>query len=403
VIGTASIAEDITDRRNLEKQVLRTQRLESLGTLAGGIAHDLNNLLMPILMGAALLKRDDPSPRSLKAIENIETSVKRGRDLVRQVLLFARGGADRSREAVQLGDVVREVAAIVNSTFPKDINLEVSVAGDLQPVIGDPTQLVQVVLNLCVNARDAMPRGGRLWISALNANITEQYARLHGGTARGPHVVLEVTDTGEGIPAEILDRIFDPFFTTKEAGLGTGLGLSTVQGIVTSHDGFISVSSALGEGTTFTIHFPAPTELPLSVPIVQEFAEPVRGNGELILVVDDDPSVLSVTREALESFGYQVLTAFDGAEAIGVFAHRHAEIALVLTDMAMPVVDGPALIAALARIDPAVPVVVATGSVSTAYLAKIERSGVARILTKPFAADHLLQTIAGVLIGRRGS
>lgn len=396
VIGTASIAEDITDRVRLEKQLLRAQRLESLGTLAGGIAHDLNNLLLPILMGVTLLKRFDPNEPSRKAIENIERSVKRGSDLVKQVLLFARG-TETSREPVHLADIMREVESIADSTFPRDITLEVSCANDLSLVTGDATQLTQVLLNLCVNARDAMPHGGQLRISAANATITDDYALLHGGTAGGPHVVLEVTDSGEGMSKSIIDRIFDPFFTTKEAGKGTGLGLSTVQGIVSSHGGFITVASTLGEGSTFTVHLPSRT-LPSEVVLLKPEAEkPNYGNGELILVVDDDPSVVSITRQTLEANGYEVLTAEDGAQAIGIFSRRRSDIALVLTDMAMPVIDGPALIAALNRMAPKVRIVATTGSISAAYTTKLARTGVSPVLAKPYTADHLLRTISDTL------
>jgi PAS domain S-box-containing protein len=391
VIGAASIAEDITDRVRLEKQLLRTQRLESLGTLASGIAHDLNNLLLPILMGVTLLKRFDPNEPSLKAIENIERSVRRGSELVKQVLLFARG-SETSREPVQLAAIVHEVEAIITSTFPKDITIEVSLAMDLGPVTGDATQLSQVLLNLCVNARDAMPRGGQILISAANASSSDPEIPPQNGV---PYVVLKVTDTGEGMPKEILDRIFDPFFTTKEVGKGTGLGLSTAQGIITSHGGFLSVRSDVGEGSTFTIHLPAhPVET--AVIAVAEDTGPPHGNGELILVVDDDASVVSITKQTLEVFGYQVLTAEDGAQAIGVFS-RHPDIALVLTDMAMPVIDGAALIAALNRMTPNVRIIAATGNPSAASMSKIARTGVTSILTKPYTAEQLLRTLAEAL------
>ena len=394
VMGTASIAEDITDRVRLEKQLLRAQRLESIGTLAGGIAHDLNNILLPILMGVTLLKRFDPNETSMKAIDNIERSVRRGSELVKQVLLFARG-SETSRESVQLADVVHEVEAIVASTFPKDISFEVTLAKDLAPVTGDVTQLTQVLLNLCVNARDAMPRGGQISISAATADITDPDALLHGG-AKGRYVVIKVADTGEGMSKEIIERIFDPFFTTKEVGKGTGLGLSTAQGIVSSHGGFLSVASEPGEGSTFTLHLPARPAQAAAI-VVHEDTGPPHGNGELILVVDDDASVLSITKQTLEVFGYEVLTAEDGAQAIGIFSHRSADIALVLTDMAMPIIDGAALIAALNRMVPNIPVIATTGNPSAASMSKITKTGVTHILTKPYTAEQLLRTIAEVL------
>jgi PAS domain S-box-containing protein len=396
VIGTASIAEDITDRAQLEKQLFRAQRLESLGTLAGGIAHDLNNLLLPILMGVTLLKRFGPNEPSMQAINNIERSVKRGSDLVKQVLLFARGG-QTSRESVRLGDVVREIQAIITSTFPKDITLETAVAKDVQPVTGDATQLTQVLLNLCVNARDAMPQGGHILISARNHTLSDIEALRYGAIAGGAYAVFEVSDAGEGMSKDIIDRIFDPFFTTKEVGNGTGLGLSTVQGIVSNHGGFVTVSSTAGEGSTFTVYLPARRPQPESPALPADTSAPPQGNGEVILLVDDDASVLSITQQTLEEFGYEVLAADDGAQAIGIFSRRHEDIALVLTDMAMPVIDGYALIAALNRIGQDIRVIATTGNPSAAAMTKIARSGVAHILVKPYTADHLLRTIATVL------
>ncbi|HEY4643070.1 MAG TPA: PAS domain S-box protein [Thermoanaerobaculia bacterium] len=396
VIGVASIAEDITDRTQLEKQLFRAQRLESLGTLAGGIAHDLNNLLLPILMGVTLLKRFGPNEASLKAIDNIERSVKRGSELVKQVLLFARGG-QTSREPVRLGDVVREIQAIITSTFPKDITLETAVAKDLHPVTGDATQLTQVLLNLCVNSRDAMPHGGHILISSRNHVLSDTEALLHGAVVGGAYTVLEVADTGEGMSKDIIDRIFDPFFTTKEVGNGTGLGLSTVQGIVSNHGGFVTVSSTPGEGSTFTVYLPARrTQAELAMPQA-ETSTPPQGHGEVILLVDDDASVLNISQQTLEEFGYEVLAAEDGAQAIGIFSRRHEDIALVLTDMAMPIIDGYALIAALNRIGRDVRVIATTGNPSATVMTKLARSGVADILIKPYTADHLLRTIAAVL------
>jgi len=396
VIGVASIAEDITERAKLEKQLFRAQRLESLGTLAGGIAHDLNNLLLPILMGVTLLKRFGPNEASLQAIDNIERSVKRGSELVKQVLLFARGG-QTSREPVRLDAIIHEIEAIITSTFPKDITLETEVAENVYSVTGDATQLTQVLLNLCVNSRDAMPHGGNIVISARNQVLTDTDALLHGAVVGGAYSVLEVADTGEGMAKEIVDRIFDPFFTTKEVGSGTGLGLSTVQGIVSNHGGFVTVSSAAGEGSTFTVYLPARRSQAEVVSLPVATTAPPQGNGELILLVDDDASVLSITQQTLEEFGYRVLTAVDGAQAIGTFSRQHEEIALVLTDMAMPVIDGFALIAALNRIGRDVRVIATTGNPSATTMTKIARSGVAHILIKPYTADHLLRTIAGVL------
>jgi PAS domain S-box-containing protein len=400
VIGTASIGEDVTERRRLELQMLRAQRLESLGTLAGGIAHDLNNLLMPILLGATLLRQFETSEKRLKAIDLIERSVNRGSDLVKQVLLFARG-AETSRNAVQLSEVVREVESIARSTFPRNIVFDVSMPKDLRAVTGDTTQLTQVLLNLCVNARDALPHGGQISVSATNTELSPHSAQLSGASTGGPYVILEVTDTGEGMPREIIDRIFDPFFTTKEVGKGTGLGLSTVQGIVSNHGGFISVASTVGEGTTFKIYLPARDgQFTVTAESEEPAAEAPHGNGELVLVVDDDTTVLSMTTQILAAFGYDVVGAEDGAQAIGVYTRRSSDIAIVLTDMSMPIMDGQALIAALTRIDPQLPIIAATGNTAASHLAKIAKSGVVSVLTKPYTAAHLLHTIADALAAR---
>jgi len=248
-----------------------------------------------------------------------------------------------------------------------------------------------------VNARDAMPRGGHLVISARSEVLTDSEALLHGAAAGGAYAVLEVADTGEGMSREIIDRIFDPFFTTKEVGNGTGLGLSTVQGIVSNHGGFIAVSSTAGEGSTFKVYLPVRRTQPESTALPADTSAPPPGNGELILVVDDDASVLSITKQTLEAFGYEVLAAEDGAQAIGLFSRRHEDVALVLTDMAMPVIDGYALIAALNRIGRDVRVIATTGNPAAAAMTKIARSGITHILIKPYTADHLLRTIAAAL------
>jgi PAS domain S-box-containing protein len=396
VIGMASIGEDVSERRDLERQMLRAQRLESLGTLAGGIAHDLNNLLMPILMGATLLRRLGASEQALRAVDNIERSVKRGSDLVKQVLLFA-GGGETSRSPVSLKDIAQELEAILVSTFPKNIQFEISIPTSVRAAMGNITQLTQVLLNLCVNARDAMPQGGQISVTAMNTELSQDSASHIAGAASGPYVVLNVTDTGEGMAKETIDRIFDPFFTTKEKGKGTGLGLSTVQGIVASHGGFISVASDVGQGTTFKVYLPAATA-PLSATIDDQPAmELPHGHGEAVLVVDDDSTVLSMTTQTLEAFGYRVIGAQDGAQAIGLYTRHRSDIALVLTDMAMPVIDGHALIAALTRIDPEVRIIAATGNIEAPHQLKIAKTGVKSILAKPYTADDLLRLVANTI------
>lgn len=395
VVGTACIGEDITDRRSLENQLLRAERMESLGTLAGGIAHDLNNLFMPILMGVTLIKRYEPSDRTQSAIQIIERCVQRGTDLVKQVLLFARGG-ESAKVVVDLAIVIAEVEAITRSTFPKNVSFRTAITGSLPQLVGDPTQLAQVLLNLCVNARDAMPRGGTITVSAGNTEISEQDATLHGGSLAGPYVALAVADNGTGIEQSVIDRIFEPFFTTKPVGLGTGLGLSTAQGIVRSHGGFLTVSSEAGKGSVFTVYLPTDSGGAAAIPVSQTTVEDVtEGKGELILVVDDEATVRDITRQTLEFSGYKVLTAEDGAQAMEKYVHQRADIALVVTDMMMPVLDGATLIAALRRINPEVLIIAMSGDATQAEQAL--KAGTSHFLSKPFTAEVLLSTVFEVL------
>jgi PAS domain S-box-containing protein len=391
-----AINTDLTERKKLERQFLRAQRMESIGTLAGGIAHDLNNLLVPVVMGVGLLKSAEKNPENLRVIGIIERSAQRGTNLVKQVLSFARG-VEGFRVTIRLNDILREVSSIMENTFPKNITLEKMVADDLWLVNGDPTQLNQVLLNLCVNARDAMPGGGTLRIALQNREIDMQFAVMNGGGEAGRYVVIEVADTGTGIPREIIDRIFEPFFTTKELGNGTGLGLSTVMGIVRTHGGFVNVQSQPGKGSVFTVHLPAQNEPAGNEPEAVPANVLPRGHGECVLIVDDETSIVSITQQTLETFGYRVLTAEDGAQAIGTYALHRAEIAVVLTDLMMPVMDGPSLIAALRRINPGVKVIAASGLNSNVNLSKVANAGVKHFLAKPYSADAMLVLLRKVI------
>ncbi len=395
-----AINTDISERKKLEQQFLRAQRLESVGTLAGGIAHDLNNLLAPILMGVELLRQFEPSPRSKPIIDTLERSARRGAGLVRQVLSFSRG-VEGARVMLRLERIVEEVQAIVENTFPKDICFERRLAPDLWPLVGDATQLNQVLLNLCVNARDAMPEGGSLTIAAANADVDDTNAGLHPGVSPGRYVLLQVIDTGTGIPPEVIDRIFEPFFTTKEIGKGTGLGLATVLGIVRSHGGGVNVTSEIGAGSTFHIHLPAQpgeTATPTIAPAEDRLP---RGHDELILVVDDEVSVREVTRQTLQTFGYRVLTAVDGAHAVALYATHRGEIALVLTDMMMPVMDGAVLMSALRRMDPGVRIIASSGLNNSGMISRAANFGVKHFLLKPYSTEALLILLKQVLADTR--
>lgn len=383
---------DITQKKELEAQFLRAQRLESIGTLASGIAHDLNNVLAPILMTGQLLESQLHDERSKRLLPILIANAKRGANLVKQVLSFTRG-IEGDRSLLQLKHLIREIQQVVKQTFPKSIEFSTNVAPHLNLVSGDATQLHQVLMNLCVNARDAMPNGGSLTISAENFFIDENYARMNLDARVGPYVVITVADTGVGIPASILDRIFEPFYTTKEVGKGTGLGLSTVLGITKGHGGFVHVYSEVGLGSEFKVYLPAQEAAEISE---EQERELPNGNGELILVVDDEDAIRDVTKTSLEIHNYKAITASDGIEAIALYAEYREQISIVLTDMVMPSMDGMTTIRTLQKINPAVKIIAVSGLASSEKVSAISDIGVKAFLSKPFTAKQLLQTISAV-------
>ena len=393
-----SINTDITERRKLEAQFMRAQRMESIGTLAGGIAHDLNNVLAPILLSLGMLKRQSKTPAEQKLIGTLENSAQRGANMVRQVLTFARG-VEGEQVVVDLGEIIHDLEDLIRDTFDRSIRFQVDVADDIPPVLGDPTQIHQVVLNLCVNARDAMPDGGELGLSVKSVYLESPFASMELVAEPGMYVVLHVTDTGEGIPPEIRDRIFDPFFTTKELGKGTGLGLPTVQAVVKSHGGFINVYSEPGRGTEFRIYLPA-LEGEVDGKPATMLTQPTSSAGELILVIDDEPAIRMVTQETLESFGYRVLTADGGAAAISIYAKRKGEISIVLTDMMMPEMDGIAIVQALRVLNPDVEVIAASGLADADTVAKAASVGISHFLQKPYTTESLLRILSEMREGR---
>jgi PAS domain S-box-containing protein len=390
-----SITTDITEQKSVQAQFLRAQRVESLGTLASGIAHDLNNVLAPIMMAVGLLKTSSFDENDQRVLNTIDISAHRGAEMVRQILAFARG-TEGQQMPTPPALLLREVTNVITETFPKSIRCETHVAKNVWPIMGDPTQLHQVLINLCVNARDAMPQGGTLTLSAENVMVDEAHFKQHPEGRYGPHVKLTVSDTGTGIPADIRDRIFDPFFTTKEVGKGTGLGLSTVLTIVRSNHGFLRLESEVGRGSTFTIYFPAHGEASMAT---QNSAPPMipRGHRELILVVDDEAPVLTITQRTLEAFGYDVVVAANGAEALAIYARRQAEISVVLTDMMMPVMDGAALIDALVTLNPRARIIAASGLAQEGTVLNIASNRVRHFLPKPYTAANLLAVVARTL------
>jgi PAS domain S-box-containing protein len=392
-----AINTDITEHRKLEQQFLRAQRLESIGTLAGGIAHDLNNILAPISMAVELLKMRVADGRSTEILDTIATSAKRGADMVGQVLSFARG-MEGHRVEIHPRQLILEIEGILRDTFRKNIVMEVQASRDLWMIHGDPTQLHQVLLNLCVNARDAICGTGRILITADNVEIDASFAAMNLEAKEGPHLCIEIEDTGEGIPPDIIDKIFDPFFTTKSVGKGTGLGLSTTLAIIKSHGGFIRTFSEPGIGTRFRVYLPAQPELTGAVSSLER-AELPHGRGETVLIVDDEASIREITRQTLESFGYHTLLAADGHQAASLYTIFQSAIDVVLTDMMMPVMDGPATIEKLMELNPAVKIIATSGITSNRELAFLSGNGVKDFLPKPYTAEALLTALKQVLAG----
>ncbi len=391
VEGYFTLVFDITERLLRDRQLLRTQRLESVGRLASGIAHDLNNVLAPMLMGPDLLLDSIHTPAERRLLELIKSSAARGADMLRQLLMFGRGEADEYHD-LQLGPLIREMLKIVEQTFPKNIYVNQRIAPDLPVVHGNVTHLHQVLLNLCINARDAMPEGGRLLLTAQVENVTDDLARNNAPARTGPHVVLGVEDTGTGIPSEILDKIFDPYFSTKPSGKGTGLGLSTVLGIVRNHGGFIRVNSQPGRGTRFQVYLPAypPGQPDAAAP---QAARHAQGHGESILLVDDEESSRLVARQTLEHNGYRVHEARNGAEALSIYERDPAGIQLLITDLMMPAMDGVTLLRRLREITPTIKAIAITGGLSRAEMERVMEAESAGFILKPFDAAVLLEAV----------
>jgi two-component system, cell cycle sensor histidine kinase and response regulator CckA len=388
---TIGIHMDITEKKQLEAQFLRAQRLESLGTLASGIAHDLNNILTPILAVAQLLplKLQDIDSPTQAMLEILESSARRGADLIKQILSFAQG-IEGKHVVIQPAHLLKDIQKIVQQTLPKSIQINVDMPANLWTVLGDMTQLHQVLMNLCINARDAMPHGGTISIQATNRSINETVARTYLNAHPGDYVEIAVSDTGTGIQPQLLQRIFDPFFTTKEIGKGTGLGLSAVLGIIKSHGGFLDVKSQVHQGTQIHVYIPVNQAASLSPPDQPEL---LTGQQQLILVVDDEIAISNLIRTILETYNYRVLTANDGAEAIAIYSHHRDAIDGVIIDLMMPVMDGLTTVTALHRITPNLPVLTMSGLSSVEAINRAKRLGCPYFLAKPFTTTDLLQNL----------
>ncbi len=381
------VSRDVTGKKQLEQQALRSQRMESIGTLAGGIAHDLNNVLAPMMLSFEILSKKVTDEQSKVILQMLQSTAERGADLIKQVLSFARG-VEGERTIVQVRHLIDDIENIIKQTFPKSISFHKNIPKDLPTISADATQLHQVLMNLCVNSRDAMPQGGKIDIKTESVILDEQYISMHRDAKPGHYIRITLTDQGVGIPPAVIERIFEPFFSTKEISKGTGLGLSTVHTIVKSHGGFVTVYSEVGKGTTFRVYLPALEGIQATV--AEEKAKITGGNGECILVVDDEESIREITRASLEANGYSVITAADGTEAMAAYATKGQNIALILTDLHMPYMDGAATIRALQKLNPDVKCIAVSGLKQNEYeLPK----GAVTFMHKPFTSEQLLKTI----------
>jgi len=386
---------DITEKKKLEAQLLRAQRLESIGTLASGLAHDLNNVLAPILMTVSFLKEGVKDETMNGMIQTLETCARRGAHIVRQVLTFARG-VEGVRVLLQPKHLIDEMDRIARETFPRSLHIQTQICKQPWLITGDATKIQQVLMNLWVNARDAMPQSGTLTAKVENVMVSEDEVRLHPKAKAGPYVVISVVDTGTGIAPELMDKIFDPFFTTKPVGQGTGLGLPTVLGIVESHGGFLHVDSEVGKGTTFKVYLPAASS-EKEESHETEFTSLPRGNGEIVLVVDDEPAIRDIASRVLSSHGYRTLTACEGKEAIALFEQNRDKVKAIISDFMMPRMDGPTTIRALRKMNPDIKTIVITGLGEDVRVAEAKSAGTDLVLSKPFTAEQLLVALKQLL------
>ncbi len=385
-----SLIHDITEKKRIEAQLLRNQRLENIGNLAAGIAHDLNNALSPILMSIELLRGNHPAKGDQAILSTLAASAQRAASMVQHVLTFSRG-LSGEHTAVPTSRLLKDLSHVMRQTFPKNIRLEVNLPTNVWSIKGDATQVYQVLLNFTVNARDAMPEGGKLSLVATNVTIDEQFARMNADAHAGPHVCVLVKDTGTGIPPTVLARIFEPFFTTKPVGKGTGLGLSTARQIIQQHGGFMTIQTEVGWGTEFKVYFPA---LPSAAAAGAGSPEALpSGNGETILVVDDEASILDITTQTLRMSNYDVLTARDGAQAMAVFFQNRDKIKLVLTELTLPIMDGGALIRALQSVDARLQIIVSSSPIDDGRETDMTQYKVQFFLQKPYTAPQLLGAI----------
>lgn len=386
------IDTDVTERKKIETQLVRAQRMESIGTLAGGVAHDLNNVLTPILLSLELLAMKATSEEDRRLIEKTQASAMHGAALVQQLLAFARG-TEAKRTRIDVAPVLAELRSLIQQSLPKSIQLSVVSPAQLRPIEADATQFKQVLINLCINARDAMPYGGTIEMVSQNVMVDDALARANPGVKPGPFVRISVIDNGVGIPAAILDKVFDPFFTTKAAGKGTGLGLSMVAGILKKHDGFVQVESESGRGSRFHLFFPAESE-PVPVIVRDDAPQVGRGTGEGILLIDDEPAVRDMLQLVLQRAGYRVFSAVDGHSGLEEFVRYEHEIALVITDMMLPDQIGTQVVKSLRQRHPRLPIIAISGMMGSGNFDELLRlTPPVTCLAKPLSPSGLLAAV----------
>jgi PAS domain S-box-containing protein len=396
VYRIAAIAEDITDRRRLELELRQAQKMEAIGTLAGGIAHDFNNILAAIVGYTELATMDaEGNPRVLKSLTAVKTASQRATDLVRQILTFSRK-EEQQRQHIQLAPVVNDALKMLRASLPSSIEIRTNFAADTPPVLADSTQIHQVIMNLGTNAWHAMQDGvGMLEVTLGAFDVDVDFARTRIELKPGPHALLSIRDTGCGMDRATQERIFDPFFTTKEPGQGTGLGLAMVHGIVKNHDGAVSVYSQPGQGATFNVYFPASTLVPAAADVKAK-AVP-RGDGQRILFVDDEVSLVTWGEQALQRLGYRVTPFTSAVDALAAVMDRPDGFDLVVTDLTMPEIDGIKLAQQLKSVRPGLPVILATGHSATLTSESARQFGIRDLLLKPVTLRALGEAVHRVL------
>ncbi len=395
IINYVGVSRDVTNEALLQKQFIQAQKMEAVGTLAGGIAHDFNNLLQVVLgYSELMLRRKSEKENDYSDLQKIFQAGKRGTELVKSLLMFSRKLEPKYRP-INLNQEIIQVQGLLSRTIPKTIKIDLRLSGDLEPIQADQSQIGQILMNLGVNARDAMPDGGALTIETANVELGQEYCNAHLEAKPGRYVLLTVSDTGHGIDRETLSHIFEPFFTTKGVGKGTGLGLATVYGIVKEHDGLIICYSEPGQGTTFKIYFHA-IQTDENVETLESETDIPHGT-ETILLVDDDEVVRDLAATVLDNFGYQVITAGNGKEALDIYMRQRGKIALVILDLIMPEMDGRQCLNELLRIDPKTKVIIASGHSVNGKVEEIFLSRAKAFVEKPYDIRNLLKNVRDVL------